>query len=179
MFFYHEGDTLYLKAWEYNTTLVLEKLAKIIEAAGGRVKSATKGFIEYQREDREGSRREASHLGYMSFILDGNCYYVQFDDNQFFDHYFSKVEIKEGKVAKNHYLDKIEARMQLDEKLTHYECSEEVINKTADELFNMLIKAPLSKLDIHKKRKTVPNTYDGGTHYEWVYEKPLYEAVGF
>lgn len=179
MFFYHEGDTLYLKAWEYNTTLVLEKIAELIEANGGKVKSANKGFIEYQRDNSEGSRKEVSHLGYMSFILNGYLYYIQFDSNPFFDHFYSKSLIKDGKVAKHHYLDKLEDKVQLNEKLMHYNCDEELIEKTALDIFKALIEAPASRLAGTKKRKSVPNTYDGGFHYEYVYENGPYEAVGF
>lgn len=179
MFFYHEGDTLYLKAWEYNTALVLKVLAELIEVNGGRVKPANKGFIEYQREDREGSRRLVSHLGYMSFILNEYLYYIQFDDNPFFDHFYTKSLIKDGKVAKHHYLDKLEDKVQLNEKLMHYNCDGELIGKTAQDIFMALVEAPASRLAVTKKRKSVPNTYDGGFHYEYVYENGPYEAVDF
>ena len=179
MFFYHEGDTFYLKAWEYNTTLVLEKLATLVEAHNGKVKSANKGFIEYQREDREGSRREVSHLGYMSFILDGYLYYIQFDENPFFDHFYTKSLIKDGKVAKNHYLDKLEDRVRLDEKLMHYNCDEAIIENIAQAIFEALTEAPASRLVSETKREKVHNSYDGGYHWETVKKAPLYEAVGF
>lgn len=45
MFFLREGETLHLRAWEYNACRIMTALARIFEANGGRVKKETGGFV--------------------------------------------------------------------------------------------------------------------------------------
>lgn len=44
-YYYNEGQTLYLTAWEYNITLILEEIKNRVLANGGSVKPATAGYI--------------------------------------------------------------------------------------------------------------------------------------
>lgn len=121
---------------------------------------------------------QVTHTSYISFILDGFYYYYQVDDNPFFEFYYSKTPIVNGK----HSMD---AAMTEDKKewlfdcFFKVDCSKSDIVEAANLIFNMLVNAKKSPIIRDSKKQRVPNIYDGGYHYETIYAPERLEKIDF
>lgn len=173
-----DGERLYLRAWEYNASRILTELAKIVTNNGGRVKPTNTAIISDRSAKEESEPITVTHTSYISFILDETYYYYQVDDNPFFEFYYQKTPIKNGKRSRD-------AGLELDKKEWLFDCffgsncSQQYIVEAANLLFNMLCNAPLSKLIRDKHKQRVANTYNDGWHYETVYAPERLEKVDF
>lgn len=121
---------------------------------------------------------QVTHTTYISFILDGFYYYYQVDDNPFFDFFYSKTPVKNGK----HSLDAV---LEEDKKawlygcFFHSGCADADIREAANLIFNMLVSSENSTVRRDSKKKRVPNTYNSGWHYETVYAPERLEKIDF
>lgn len=221
MYFYHEGDTLYLKSWEYNACLIINDLEKIVTENGGRVEQSrfNKGFVvnrsitsaiqdlelkiekitkalefndghkearkntiaKYQEEisDLKSIKNDpvpVNHGTYTHFIIDGVYYSVEFQDNPFFDHWYVKTPVVNGERSKDAYSEKIG---YMGDGFLSWDIDAETIHNKALEIFEFLRTANNCGIHREKHKRRVPNTYDGGYHYETVYEKERKEKVDF
>lgn len=119
-----------------------------------------------------------THTTYITFVLDGNYYYFQTDDNPFFPFYIQKTPVHNGKYSKD-------ACMIEDKKEWMYDCFFECgctdadIIEGANLIYNMLVNARCTQIMRDGRRQRVPNTYDGGYHYEMVYQPERFGVIDF
>ncbi len=119
-----------------------------------------------------------THTTYISFILDGLYYYYQVDDNPFFDFYYSKTPVKNGKRSRDAVMEK-DKREWLFDCFFVSGCSEADIKEAANLIFNMLVNAKNSVIRRDSKRRRVKNTYDSRYHYETIYSPERLEEIDF
>ena len=111
-----------------------------------------------------------THRNYISFTYDGAYYKYYTDENPFFDFYYNKYPIENGKYDANRYA--VEDKKEwLFDCFFGAGCSEDDIKEAANMIFNMLVKSAYSEQDYEKKR--VPNIYDNGYHYERIHKKRM------
>ena len=157
-----ENEKLYLNNWNYNTALIISRLAQVVENNGGRVKPHKTALIKSRTHDkriqdeRNKEKRLAlskisndfvpvTHTNYITFVFDGVHYYYQIDDNPFFEFGYIKSPIeKDGTVRKNRYLTGASKSWLYDCFFT-FPCSYEDIKEAAQLIFNELVSADLSK----------------------------------
>lgn len=119
-----------------------------------------------------------THTTYIAFILDGFYYYYQVDDNPFFDFYYSKTPVKNGKRSRDAVLEK-DKKEWLYDCFFHSGCSDDDIREAAYLIFNMLVSAENSTIIRDSKKVRVGNTYNAGWHYETVYAPERLEKIDF
>lgn len=160
----------------------LERYNRIIESGKGNEK--TKAAIIKTKNDLEIMQKinndpvTVTHTSYISFVLDGFYYYYQLDGNPFLEFYYIKTPINNGRYSRD-------AALMEDPKEWLYDCffnvdccnAERV--EAANVIFNMLINASESTVIRDKNRRRVPNTYNGGYHYETVYIPERFEKIDF
>ena len=172
------GERLYLRAWEYNAARIITELAQIVKNHDGRVKPTHTAIISDRSAEKKSEPITVTHTTHISFILDETYYYYQVNENPFFEFYYSKTPIKNGKRSRD-------AGLETDQKEWLFDCffssncGQPDIVEAANLIFNMLCNAPMSKIirDSHKVR--VPNTYNDGYHIETVYKPERIEKVDF
>ncbi|HPJ12935.1 MAG TPA: hypothetical protein PLV00_06080 [Caldisericia bacterium] len=173
-----DGERLYLRAWEYNAARIITELANIVENHGGRVKPTNTAIISDRNTKEETEPITVTHTSYISFVLDGTYYYYQVNDNPFFDFYYSKTPIKNGKCSRD-------AGLEADKKEWLFDCffgsncGQQDIIEAANLIFNMLCNAPHSRIIRDKHKQRIANTYNDGWHYETVYVPERLEKVDF
>jgi len=173
-----DGERLYLRTWEYNAARIITELANIVNNNGGRVKPTHKAIISDRNAEKENEPITVTHTSYISFILDETHYYYQVDSNPFFEFYYNKTPIKNGKRSKD-------AGLEADKKEWLYDCffmsncGQPDIIEAANLIFNMLCNAPMSKIIRDGRKQRVPNTYNNGYHMEIVYRPERMETVDF
>ena len=216
-----DNERLYLTSWQYNSALIFDKLATIIENNGGNVKpeyhkaiisnrSLDEAMTEYKDKVallenvvKAGKANEKTldalaeykakleeyasinndpvtvkRLSYISFTLDGMYYYFQTDDNPFFEFYYQKTPVRNGKRSKDAYLMEF-TKDWLYDCFFHAGCANADIVEAANLIFNALVNAPISGIHRDGKKTRVPNTYNNGYHYETVYAPERFETVDF
>lgn len=109
-----------------------------------------------------------THLGGIVFTLNNTFYHYWVDDNPFFEFYYVKTPIVNGKYSKDTCCEE-DKKEWLYDCFFKYGCSKEDIREGANLIFNMLVKANNSIIRRDSKKQRVPNIYDGGYHYETVY----------
>lgn len=121
---------------------------------------------------------KVTHTTHISFVLDGFFYYYQTDDNPFFPFYFFKTPVRNGKYS-------LDAVCTEDQKGWLYDCflfcgcPDADIVEGANLIYNMLVNSGCTRISRSYQRKRVPNLYDGGYHYENVYEPERLGTVDF
>ena len=174
----NDGERPYLRAWEYNAARIITELANIVNNHGGRVKPTYTAIISDRSTEKEAEPITVTHTSYISFVLDETYYYYQVDDNPFFEFYYHKTPIKNGKWSRN-------AGSEADKKEWLYDCffgsdcGQQDIIEAANLIFNMLCNAPMSKIIRDKRKQKVPNTYNDGWHFGTVYTPERLEKVDF
>lgn len=109
-----------------------------------------------------------THTSYISFVLNDIYYYFQVDRNPFFDFYYQKTPVKNGSYSRDAACDETPKEWLYDCFLLGIACDAD-ITEAANMIFNMLVNAKNSQIIRDKTRQRVPNTYDGGYHYETIY----------
>lgn len=221
-------EKLYLKGWEYNSYLIINKLAEIIKENGGEIvndfpyintyhkkeitnRSITAAIAECERilcgktEEQikenqfaiqkqkeleelkkiENEPRQVLFSNYINFKLDNYIYYIQLQDNPFFEDYIQKETIAEEKggeyiVKYNHYLENL-SKNWIEEAegigSFYQTLSKKQIEILAKRLFEQIKNARPSEIVTNKKR--VLNYYNNGYHYENIREerKKTYKKI--
>ena len=117
---------------------------------------------------------------WLSFTYNGDYYSVNLNDNPFFDFYYTKTPINNGLISKDVYSSVLDSKeFMWNDKFFEINVAKECFEKSAEMLFNFLVNAPYCEKYRDKKRVRVPNTYNGGYHYETVYEKERTEKIDF
>lgn len=173
----HENDRFYLRSLDFNMCRIFSALAVVVENHGGRVKPQKKALVS----DRSLTGSEpitVTHTGYITFILDDVYYYFQVDQNPFFPFYYQKTPIKAGKYSRDACLDEFTKDWLFDCLWSSGVCDADII-EVANLIFNGLVNADLSVIRRDSCRKKVANTFDGGWHWENVYDPERFAAVDF
>lgn len=119
-----------------------------------------------------------THTSYISFVLNDMYYYYQVDSNPFFEFYYQKTPVNNGKRSRD-------AALEADKKEWLYDCffgskaSQDDVKEAANMIFNMLCNAANSTIMRDKKRQQVQNTYNDGYHMETVYAPERIEKLDF
>ena len=120
---------------------------------------------------------QVTQTTYITFVLDGFYYSYSVDDNPFFPFYWCKTPINNGKYS-------LDAAHNECKKEWLYDCffsfraSNADVKEAANLIFNMLVSAKKSPIVRDGKKQRVPNTYDGGYHYETVYQPERIGTLG-
>ena len=181
--FTKENQTLYLATWEYNSVLIIKELKRIILNHGGKVKpgySHQEGFIVAR--NIEGSQPvKVDNSNYITFVLDNYHYYLQLDDNPFFDFHFWKTPVVNNKASKDAVAENLDKSWLWDCFLYSDErrAANDDRKEAANLIFNALISAPECKKRIDSHRVRVPNSYNNGYHYETIKDKERFETIDF
>lgn len=167
-----------------------EKIASVtarIEDGTAKNPDIAKTYVNNLKIELEGVRSikndpvEVEGGSYISFIYEDKYYYLQIDDNPFFDFYYIKTPIDNGTYSKD-------ACMQSFDKSWAWDCflattgkraTKEDIKEAANIIFNTLTAAKDSTVRIDRHKVRVRNTYDNRYHYEYVAEKERRQAVDF
>lgn len=123
---------------------------------------------------------EITHGTYISFILDDVFYYVELAENPYFDFHYRKTPINNGVISCDVYGEDLDKSFLWDCFISsnQHPAKADFI-ESANVLFNTLVSAPFSEKYRDKKRVRVPNYYNGGYHYETVYEKERTAKIDF
>ena len=180
MIFYKDGERLYLTKWDYNRCRLMTALEVIVKNAGGKVKPNHTAIVSDRNLDPD-KTVEVTQAGYITFVYDGMLYSYSTDSNPFFEFHYSKTPVVDGKYSKDIYVDADETRVYVSRDDMYYsggEVTDAEIEAKAKQLFDYLIKAPVSKKAARSKHYIqVANVYDGGYHKEAVYDKERFEKV--
>lgn len=113
---------------------------------------------------------------YIQFILNDVIYYIQLQENPFFDDYIQKEKsekVGEYYIVKyNHYMENLNKNWIENEKniKSYYETlTPQKTKKLANNLYKQILAAPFSEIVTNKKR--INNYYDNGFHYEKIKEE--------
>ncbi len=183
LFFNNEDQVLYPATWEYNAILIISELNKIIENHGGKVKPAAsynKGYI--QPRNIEGiDPVKVENSNYTNFIYEDNHYYVELDDNPFFDFHFWKTPVIDNKYSKDAVGENLDKSWLWDSFLYSDErrAAADDRKEAANIIFNFLVSAPECKKSINTHRVRVSNTFNSGYHYETVKDKERFEKIDY
>lgn len=163
----------YLERIEHLTSLEEKKHNEKITDA---IKTYSKKLTELELIGNEPIK--VTHVSYISFTFDGFYYYYQTEDNPFFEFHYTKAVIANGKYSRDCYPSN-DNKDWLHDNLLSMRCNESDIDEAANAIFNMLISSKPSEKYCNRHKTRVPNIYDGGYHYEMVYEPERFEKIKF
>ena len=170
MFSFKENQRAYLPAWEYNTCRVLGALAEIIENNGGKVKPFRHVLANNRTYEPDAEPVLIYGQGYITFTYGGDLYSFHIQDNPFFEHCYTKLKIQNGFVPRGNqvYMAEIDRKAWMFDCLFRTACDAD-IREIAELLFNELVKAPYSRVETKRHRRTVTG-WDGKRRYEYTAE---------
>ena len=119
-----------------------------------------------------------THTTYIAFILDNLYYYYQVDDNPFFNFYYSKTPVKNGKRSRDAVLRE-DKKEWLYDCFLYSGCADADIIEAANLIFNMLVSAENSVIKRDSKKRRVKNAYDSWYHYETIYSPERLDEIDF
>ena len=119
-----------------------------------------------------------THTTYITFILDNLYYCYQVDDNPFFDFYYGKTPVKNGKRSRNAVLRE-DKKEWLYDCFLYSGCADADIIEAANLIFNMLVSAENSVIKRDSKKRRVKNAYDSWYHYETIYSPERLDEIDF
>lgn len=119
-----------------------------------------------------------THTSYISFVYNGFYFYYQVDSNPFFEFFYIKTPVNNGKYSQDACLEE-DKKEWLHDCFFSATCSKSDIKRGADLIFNMLVSAKPSIICRDCKKQRVSNLYDGGYHYETVYAPERFAKINF
>ena len=119
-----------------------------------------------------------THTTYITFILDNLYYCYQVVDNPFFDFYYSKTPVKNGKRSRDAVLRE-DKKGWLYDCFLYSGCADADIIEAANLIFIMLVSAENSVIKRDSKKRRVKNTYDAWYHYETIYSPERLDEIDF
>lgn len=149
---------------------------KAVAALENAIKSYTAEIEELKTIKNDPVR--VTHTTWITFILDGSYYYYQIEENPFFDFYFRKTPVINGRVSRD-TLPIEDKKEWCFDCFFKCDCSKADIKEAANLIFNMLVNSGYSKIsrDTHKIR--VKNTYNNGYHYEQIVDNERFEDISW
>lgn len=169
MFVMKEDQRLYLTPWNYNSCRVLGCLVKIVEDNGGEVEPYKHCMATNRAYQTEDEVKRIYGQSWICFILDDMYYHISLDDNPFFEMHYLKTPVVDGKRLKNVYMEELSRDWMYD--CLFKKTSDEEAKEIANQLFNIVLSAKQSEKYYEQHKVQVPNTYDGGWHWETKCEK--------
>ena len=125
---------------------------------------------------------KVSHLSYISFVLDDIYYYFQIDSNPFFEHYYRKTPVIDGRRCSRDAVGEEIRRDWIFDSLFRACAPSEIAEdrrEAANMIFNYLVSAKVCEKSIDSRRVRVRNTYNSGYHYETIKERERFEVLGW
>lgn len=119
-----------------------------------------------------------THTSYISFVYNGFYFYYSVDNNPFFEFYYIKTLVNNGKYSQDACLEKDKKEWLFDCFLSAT-CSKSDIKKAANLIFDMLVNAKPSIIRRDCKKQRVYNLYDNGYHYETIYSPERFVEIDF
>ncbi|MBQ6223444.1 MAG: hypothetical protein IJJ44_12600 [Solobacterium sp.] len=183
---WHSFDTRYEVHNRQVIDSILECQTRIDEVKSMPENQMRKKYIETKEQELDKLRSMKKHpfttqlTSYVSFVLDGVYYYLEMNDNPFFEFYVMKYPVTNGLKAFEAYcLDEFSKENWMFDCLFTWEINEDEYKEIANLIMNQLIAEPYSMPVINKKR--VSNLYDGRYQYEYVKERKevQYEVVDY
>lgn len=166
---------IHLKNYQMNVAKGLSYMLEEIQKEGGYIASSYKtkmekiDLINYETGEKETSGYFGEWL-FISFVLGNDYYYVQFDNNPFFDDEFQKQPLKGDAISRDVYLSTMPDFFD-------YGMSDEQIKEVVHNLLSWLKDQKYSEKHTEYKRQRVYNLYDGGYHYEKIKVKERTEKI--
>lgn len=173
----HNNDRFYLRPLDFNMCRIFTALAVVVENNGGKVKPQKKALVS-DRGLKGSEPITVTHTHYITFTFNGVFYYFQVDENPFFPFYYQKTPVTGGKYSRDACLNEFSKNWLFDCFWSSGVCDAD-IKEAANLIFNSLVKADFSVIRVDSKRKMVPNSFDGGYHWENVPEKQRLGVVDF
>ena len=171
---------LYLRPVEYNMARILNEVRNMVVESGGKIVKdyneprsitetifPTDGVWGERSDGKEGETVEVNCVTYISFVLDGYYYYVQVDENPFFDFLLKKAKVVDDEVSLNTYLDKYD-KSWLTDNLWDFGEPYQAIQESATTLFEILKHSKECGKRLEYRIESVPNRYNDGYHRERV-----------
>lgn len=152
------------------------KRGKATEATYKALEAAQEKINKYSQVNNDPIT--VTHTTYISFVLDNIYYYFEVDDNPFFDFYYRKSPVVNGKVSRDAAGDNA-TKDWLFDCFLYSGCVQEDIKEAANLIFNWLVQAKNSEVIRDSKRIRVSNYYNNGYHYETVYQPERFEEIKF
>lgn len=146
------------------------------EKRAAAIKAYSEKLAELEKVDN--SPVAITHTSYISFVYNDFYFYYQIDSNPFFEFFYTKTPVNNGKYSQD-------ACMEEDKKEWLFDCffsatcSKSDIKEAANLIFNMLVNAKPSIIRRDCKKQRVSNSYDGGYHYETVYSPERFAKIDF
>lgn len=156
--------------------------------ASGEVKNAELSTAYLERLEKEAAELEAipneprpvSGGTYIIFILDGIYYEFSFDDNPFFEFYYRKTPVINGKYSRDAVGEEINKDFLWDCFFSATKpATDEDRREAANMIFNQLTTAKNCNIRRDATRRRVSNTFNRGYHYETIYAPERLEKVEF
>lgn len=150
MFYFAENQRAYLPAWEYNTCRMLGALAEIVKKNGGKVKPYRHVMANNRTYEPDAEPVQIYGQGYIRFSIGGDLYGFDINDNPFFEHYYTKLQIRpDGKVPRGCYV----YAEELPRNVWMYDClfrtaTDDQIEQIAEIVYQTLIGMHYSRTDI-------------------------------
>lgn len=157
-----------------NVAKGLSYMLEEIQNEGGYIASSYKAsmekidLIDYETGEKEASGYFGEWL-FISFVLNDDYYYVQFDSNPFFEDRYEKQPVKNNMISRDIYPTMPD--------FFDYKMTDEQIKAAAHNLLSWLKDQKYSEKHTEYKRQRVYNLYDGGYHYENVKVKERTEKI--
>lgn len=165
---------LYLSPWDYNKCVLADMLEKYVTQNGGKLCGYYKPglIIRSDHKGHEFGSTETNHCDTFntstSFVLNGEYFYVEFDNNPFFDFHYHRIPLNaNGKYVGTYFSDNLNKSWVYDCLFSH-NVTEEELNDVFEKLVDTILNAKQSNRYYNREKHRVPNRYDGRYHYEWI-----------
>ena len=170
--------TLYLDAWNYNANRIIKRIEKLVFDMDGCIVSSFQNeldnyhyvarFSNYKGEIWTDDKIcfDSNYKGYISFYVNGFIYYLQFDNNPFFEHFFTKQASTADELATQYrvYMDELNKQDFMFDCLFSFDCTDDEIKEISNLVFNQLMNAKPSRVSTTRRR--VYHNYGRNYHYE-------------
>lgn len=122
---------------------------------------------------------EVSHIKSIYFIIQDTIYYYCLDSNPFFEFYYIKAKIKDGKYPESYVDEDTSKDKWLWDCFFIRTANNKDVKKAAEIIYNTLLNADYSKPVQEKRRQRVSNTYNDSYHYETIVDPINYKNIKF
>ena len=158
-----KAKSLYLKPWDYNKCILMDKIEQRVIKKGGVLKGYYTPGVIYGHDYSKGVATNHCDVfgSSTSFILDGYYYYIEFDDNPFFEFHYSKIPVTEpdANCASGKYYSDEMSKSWWSETLWNYGLSSYDYDTIVDKIMDVIADMAVSKVyDRTSKTVITPRT---------------------
>ncbi len=119
-----------------------------------------------------------THTSYITFLLQERVYYLGINENPFFEHHYWKTPLKGDLYSRDRYREVFQPIYEIDD-ILKYDFSETQVQEASKAILESLVNSPISGRSCERHKKKVPNTYNGGYHYETVTAPERFVKIDF